>query len=532
MSESINISKDMEVKTKSISKTTASVGSMTFISRIFGFARDMICAHVFGASPAYDAFLVAFKIPNFLRRLFAEGAFAQAFIPILSDYRVNKDKKAVQILIDNTCGILSLVLALITILGIIFAPYIARLYAPGFDVDGERYDLVVYMLRITLPYILLISLTAFISSVLNTYDRFLIPAITPVLLNISLISGALFFSEYITEGVIALAWAVTIGGVLQLLFQLPFIAKIRHFPRFRLSGDTKGVKLILSKMAPALFGVSVAQISLLFDTVFASFLPKGSVTWLYYSDRLMQFPLGIFGVALATVVLPHLSRSYAKSDLGKFSFSVDWALRVVFLIATPASLGLFLLSEPLLVSLFNYGKFTNYDVIQAAASLKAYSLGLLAFIFIKILASAFYAQKNTKTPVKVAAIAMVSNILLSLILMQFLQHVGLALAVSISSTFNAVLLVYCLYKQKVFKFQQGWLDFLLKIIFTNILVFALTYFLSPELEQWFNMRALYRVISLFSLILFYGVSYFIVLHLVGFKIKKFLIVDHENYQKS
>jgi len=527
----LKVVQDNKVKTKSISKTTASVGSMTFISRVFGFARDMICAHIFGASPAYDAFLVAFKIPNFLRRLFAEGAFSQAFIPILSDYRVNKEKSAVQTLIDNTCGILALVLAIITILGIIFAPYLARLYAPGFDVEGERYDLVVYMLRITLPYILLISLTAFISSVLNTYDRFVIPAFTPVLLNVSLITGAIFFADYMSEGIVALAWAVTIGGVLQLLFQLPFIARIRHFPRFRLSGDIPGVKLILSKMAPALFGVSVAQISLLFDTVFASFLPKGSVTWLYYSDRLMQFPLGIFGVALATVVLPHLSRSYAKSDLDKFSFSVDWALRVVFLIATPAALGLFLLADPLLISLFNYGKFTNYDVIQAGASLKAYSLGLLSFIFIKILASAFYAQKNTRTPVKIAAVAMVSNILLSLILMQFLKHVGLALAVSISSTLNALLLVYYLYKQKVFKFQSGWTDFLVKMIFANILVFGATFYLSPNLNQWFEMRAMYRVLSLFSLILFYGVSYFIVLHLIGFKIKRFLLVDHENYQK-
>tara|TARA_R110000868_G_scaffold28031_4_gene105493 strand:- start:27993 stop:29606 length:1614 start_codon:yes stop_codon:yes gene_type:complete len=516
-------------KTKSLSRTAASVGSMTFISRIFGFIRDMICAHVFGASPAYDAFLVAFKIPNFLRRLFAEGAFSQAFIPILSDYRMNKDKNATQILIDNTCGILALVLAIITVLGIIFAPYIARIYAPGFDADGERYDLVVYMLRITLPYIFLISLTAFISSVLNTYDRFVIPAITPVLLNISLIIGALFFTDYVSQGVIALAWAVTIGGVLQLIFQLPFIARIRHFPKFSLTGDLPGVKLILSKMAPALFGVSVAQISLLFDTVFASFLPKGSVTWLYYSDRLMQFPLGIFGVALATVVLPHLSRAYAKDDLTKFSFSVDWALRVVFLIATPAALGLFLLSEPLLISLFNYGKFTQFDVIQAGASLKAYSLGLLAFIFIKILASAFYAQKNTKTPVKIAAVSMVSNIILSLILMQFLQHVGLALAVSISSVLNAFLLMLYLYKQQVFKFQSGWVDFLLKMLFANLIVFLAAAYLSPSIAVWFEMKVMMRILSLFSLIIFYGVSYFIVLHLIGFKVKRFLLVEHENY---
>lgn len=529
--------KSNKTQNLSIAKSTSSVSAMTMVSRVLGFIRDMVCANIFGASSSYDAFLVAFKIPNFLRRLFAEGAFAQAFVPILSEYRATRSPEAVQKLINHVTSLLGSILLIVSILGMLGAPIVIRIFAPGFvwsdvasSADFERLYLAENLLRITFPYIFFISLTALLGSILNSFDKFTMPAFAPVLLNIAMIFSSLCLAKYFANPITALAWGVCLGGILQLLFLVFFIWKIKLFPKLinpklkSPNGDRTGVTRILKNMLPAMFGVSVAQINLLFDTAFASFLPLGSISWLYYSDRLMEFPLGVFGVALATVVLPHLSREYSKNNHQNFIYTLDWALQLIVLIALPASIGLFLLAEPLLVTLFYYGKFTAIDVYKSGLSLKAFACGLFAFINIKILASSFYAQKNIKTPVIVAACCMVINIVLSLILMQFFYHVGLAMAGAITGFLNAGLLLYLLIKHDIYKPVLEWRYFIIKIILANLLWGILVYYFTPNIELWFTWNAVTRASILFGIIISVLIVYFGFLKLIGFNFKKHLIV--------
>ncbi len=508
-----------------IARGTGLVGLITIVSRISGFARDTVCAKIFGASASYDAFIVAFKIPNFLRRLFAEGAFAQAFVPILSEYRATKSPEAVSKLLNHVAGILGSILLIVATLGMLLAPVIIRIFAPGFDVYDTRFDLAVNLLRITFPYIFLISLTAFIGSILNSFDRFGMPALTPVLLNVAMIVCALFGAGYFTNPVTALAWGVFLGGVLQLVFLIFFVWKIHLLPKPAFSGDQIGVSRILKNMLPALFGVSVAQINLLCDTIFASFLPNGSISWLYYSDRLMEFPLGVFGVALATVVLPHLSRQHATLNQKDFEYTLDWALQLILLIGLPAALGLFVLAEPLMITLFKYGEFTEIDVYQAGMSLKAFSCGLLAFVSIKILASANYARKDIKTPVRIAAFCMVMNIILSLILMQFFYHVGLAMAGAITGFLNAGLLFLSLVKRGIYKPILDWKKFSMRIVTANLIWVLLVYKYNPALDIWLAWGALNRLAVLIIIIFFVMVAYVSVLTLLGFNLKKQLVIN-------
>lgn len=508
-----------------IARGAGLVGFMTIISRILGFARDMVCAKIFGASASYDAFIVAFKIPNFLRRLFAEGAFAQAFVPILSEYRATRSPDSVSKLLNHVAGMLGGILLIVATLGMLLAPVIIRIFAPGFDADGPRLELAIDLLRITFPYILFVSLTAFLGSILNSFDKFSMPALTPVLLNIAMILCALFMSGYFAEPVTALAWGVFFGGILQLGFLVFFVWKIKLLPKPALSGDQIGVSRILKNMIPALFGVSVAQINLLFDTVFASFLPKGSISWLYYSDRLMEFPLGVFGVALATVVLPHLSRQHANENQKDFEFTLDWALQLIILIGLPAALGLFFLAEPLLITLFKYGKFTTIDVYKSGLSLKAFACGLLAFVSIKILASANYARKDVKTPVRIAAFCMVINIILSLILMQFFYHVGLAMAGAITGFLNAGLLLLALVKRNIYKPILEWKKFTMRIFVANLIWVLLLYRFNPSMDTWLAWGALNRVAVLTLIISVVMVLYFTILKLLGFKFKQQLVIS-------
>jgi putative peptidoglycan lipid II flippase len=511
--------------TSQIARGTGLVGSMTIISRILGFIRDMVCAKIFGASASYDAFLVAFKIPNFLRRLFAEGAFAQAFVPILSEYRATKSKQSVYKLLNHVSGMLGGILLIVATLGMLLAPVIIRIFAPGFETTGPRLDLAVNLLRITFPYIFFISLTAFLGSILNSFDKFAMPAFTPVLLNIAMIASALLLSSYFAEPVTALAWGVFVGGVLQFGFLIFFVWKINLLPKPSLSGDQTGVSRILKNMIPALFGVSVAQINLLFDTIFASFLPKGSISWLYYSDRLMEFPLGVFGVALATVVLPHLSRQHAQENQQDFEFTLDWTLQLIILIGLPAALGLFLLAEPLVITLFNYGKFTALDSYMAGMSLKAFACGLLAFVSIKILASANYARKDIRTPVRIAAVCMVINIILSLILMQFFYHVGLAMAGAITGFLNAGLLLIVLVKRKIYKPILDWKKFTARITVANLAWVFLLYQFNPRVDTWLSWGAFNRVVAIFTIISLVLIVYFSVLRLLGFNLRKQLVLS-------
>jgi len=452
------------------------VSMMTMLSRVLGLARDVVFAHTIGASAGADAFFVAFKIPNFLRRLFAEGAFAQAFVPVLSEYREKGSIEAVKGLIDRVCGCLGLTLFLLTIIVVLAAPLVALVFAPGFWNDPFKLALTQEMLRITFPYLLLISLTGFAGAILNSYDRFAVPAITPVLLNLCLIGSAVWVSPYFGQPVIAIAWGVLTAGMVQLGFQLPFLWKLRLLPTPKVDFADPGVKRILLLMAPAIFGVSVSQINLLLDTVLASFLPTGSVSWLYYSDRLVELPLGIFAIAIGTVILPSLSRQFVGEDTQKFSQTIDWALRLILLIAIPAAVALFILAVPILTVLFEYGKTGASDIAMSALSLQAYALGLLAFMLIKVLAPGYFSRQDTKTPVKIGIIAMAVNMVFNLILvipfhyLWQIGHVGLALATALSAWLNAGLLYRGLRQRDVYTPIAGWSVYLIRLLVANVVM--------------------------------------------------------------
>ncbi|PVZ70690.1 murein biosynthesis integral membrane protein MurJ [Pelagibaculum spongiae] len=508
-----------KAESKGLLSSTLLVSSMTMLSRVMGFARDIILARLLGGSPAADAFFVAFKIPNFMRRLFAEGAFSQAFVPVLSQWREEGGKAAVRDLVAHSGGTLALILFVVNLIAVIAAPLLVTVFAPGFIDQPEKFELAGQLLRVTFPYLMLISLTAFCGAILNTWGKFGIPAFTPVLLNISLIIAALVFAPGMEQPVVALAWGVFVAGIAQLLFQLPFVWKLGLLPKLKWGGQHKGVKQILTLMIPALFGVSVGQINLLLDTLLASFLQDGSISWLYFSDRLMEFPLGVFGVALATVVLPHLSRTHTSGDTVKFSASIDWSLRMVFLIGLPAALGLGLLAEPMLATLFQYGAFTDHDVLMAARSLRAYSLGLLVFILVKVLANGFYARQDMKTPVRIAIIAMVVNMAFNLALIFPLQHAGLALATSLSAIVNAGLLWHGLAKSGVWKAAAGWGVFILRLLLALFTMGFILLWFTPESGWWLAQNALNRGLWLTGLIGGGALGYFCVLLISGLRVR-------------
>ncbi|MFU8837941.1 MAG: murein biosynthesis integral membrane protein MurJ [Thiohalomonadaceae bacterium] len=488
-------------------RSTATVGAATLISRILGFVRDVVIARLFGAGAGTDAFFVAFKIPNFLRRLFAEGAFSQAFVPVLSEYKTLRSQAEVRLLVAAVSGTLGAILMLVTLLAVLAARPLVSVFAPGFVGDEEKFALTAEMLRLTFPYLLLISLTALSGGVLNTYGRFAIPALTPVWLNLALIGAALWLSPQFEVPVVALAWGVLLAGVLQLAFQIPFLYRLGLLCWPRWGWQDSGVQRILKLMLPAIFGSSVAQINLLFDTIIASFLITGSVSWLYYSDRLVEFPLGVFGIALATVILPSLSQRHAEADPQAFSRTLDWALRWVLLIGLPASLGLMVLAAPVLATLFQYGEFGHHDVNMAALSLMAYSLGLLGFMLVKVLAPGFFARQDTRTPVRFGIYSMGINMLLNLLFVLPMvwmgingPHAGLALATALAAFSNALLLFLRLRRDGVYQAQPGWGRFALQVLIANLLMLALLFWLNPPLAEWLAWGAGQRASTLAGLV--------------------------------
>ncbi len=509
-----------QTKSEGLLRSSAVVGVMTMISRVLGLIRDVVVAGYFGASGASDAFFVAFKIPNFLRRLFAEGAFAQAFVPVLSEYRTQRDLDAVRLLVAKTAGSLGSVLLVVTLLGSVGSPLLAMLFAPGFYMSGSpSYDLAAEMLRITFPYLMLISLTAFAGAILNSYQRFAVPAFTPVLLNLCLIGSAVYLSPLFDPPIMALAWGVLMAGAVQLIFQMPFLARLRLLPMPQSGWKDEGVRRILRLMLPALFGVSVAQINLLLDTVLASFLQTGSVSWLYYSDRLAELPLGVFGIAIATVILPSLSRKHAEKSGEQFAQMLDWAVRMVLLIGLPAALALILLAEPLLTTLFHYGQMSDRDVEMAAMSLRAYGVGLLAFMLIKVLAPGYFSRQDTKTPVKIAVKAMVANMVFNLMLIVPLAHAGLALATALSAFMNAGWLLHGLIKQGVFKWQSGWARWSMQLGLANLLMALFVLYLAPVASEWL-VRDLWWRIEWMALLVGGAVAvYLVTLALTGVRIR-------------
>jgi len=456
---------------KKLVKSTAVVGVMTLVSRVLGLLRDMVFAR-FGVDAGMDAFFVAFKIPNFMRRLFAEGAFSQAFVPVLTEYKTQRDHAEVKALVDRVAGTLAGMLGVLVLMAILASPAVVLLFAPGFWDDPVKFDLTAYMLRFTFPYLLFMALVSFAAGILNSYGRFAAAAFTPVWLNVVLIGAALLVAPELDEPMVALSWGVLAAGFVQLLFLLPALARIRLLPRPRWGWHDSGVRRILKLMGPGIIGSSVSQINLLLDTVLASFLVTGSVSWLYYADRLVEFPLGVFGIALATVVLPVLSRAHASASAAAFSRTLDAALRWVLLVGLPAAVGLMVLAGPVLSALFEYDDFQSRDVNMAGLALMAYALGLPGFMLVKVLAPAFYSRQDTRTPVKVAIRAMLSNMVLNvlfvvpLVLLQVPgAHAGLALATALASYVNAGLLYRKLRQDDVYRPHSGWLRLMLQMLF-------------------------------------------------------------------
>ena len=505
--------------------------ALTMVSRVFGLIRDMVLAGVFGPGAALDAFWVAFKIPNFMRRLFAEGAFSQAFVPVLGEYKVQRGEEAVRELVSRVAGSLALVVLGITIVSILVFPWLLLEYGPGVVKNQHKSVVTAQMLVLTLPYIFFISLTALAGGILNTYKRFAVPAFTPVFLNLSLIGASLLLAPYFAEGyeVIALAWGVFIAGVVQLLFQFPFLAKLGKlcWPKYGFSDP--GVKKIVYLMLPAILGSAVVQINLLFDLVIAyALLPDGSVSWLTFSDRLVEFPLGVFGIAISTVILPSLSQHHAAANSEKFAHVMDWGLRWAMLIGLPSMAGLLLLAGSLMTTVFNRGQFAGHDVLMSQMSLIAYASGLLAFIWVKVLAPGFYSRQDTKTPVRIAVIAMATNMVLNLaIVLPWLHfgwagpHTALAIATTLSAYLNAGLLFYSLKRKGVYKIERGWGRLLLQILAALILMFVVLYFTSPSLDTWLNWPEWRRWPTSIALVLAGAASYFVGLYLFGFRLRAF-----------
>ncbi|MGG2142157.1 murein biosynthesis integral membrane protein MurJ [Symbiopectobacterium sp. RP] len=502
-------------------KSLAAVSSMTMLSRVLGFIRDAIVARVFGAGVATDAFFVAFKLPNLLRRVFAEGAFSQAFVPILVEYKSQQGDEATRTFLAYVSGMLTLVLALVTVAGMIAAPWVIMVTAPGFAATPDRFALTSALLRITFPYILLISLTSMVGSVLNTWNRFSVPAFAPTFLNISMIGFALFATPYFDPPVLALAWAVLLGGVLQLVYQLPHLKKIGMLVLPRFKWRHLGVGRVMKLMAPAILGVSVSQISLIINTIFASFLSGGAVSWMYYADRLMEFPSGVLGVALGTILLPSLAKSVASGDQEAYSHLMDWGLRLCFLLALPSAVALGILSKPLIVALFQYGKFSALDALMTQRALIAYAIGLMGLIVVKVLVPGFYSRQDIKTPVKIALVTLALTQVMSLIFIGPLQHAGLALSIGLASCLNAGLLYWQLRKQQLFQPRPGWGTFLVKLLIAVLAMSAVLIALLVWMPAWDISGMTVRISRLMLVVVAGAGTYFVMLALLGFRPRDF-----------
>ncbi|MFZ5560095.1 MAG: murein biosynthesis integral membrane protein MurJ [Pseudomonadota bacterium] len=502
-------------------RSTFVVSLMTMLSRIAGLVRDMVYLNIFGADRLMDAFLVAFKIPNFLRRLFAEGAFAQAFVPVLSEVRSQRGNDAVKALVDRVAGTLAVVLGGVTVLAIVAAPGIIFLFAPGFRTDPFKFELAADMLRITFPYLLLISLTAFAGGILNSYQRFGASAFTPVLMNLTMIGFALWVAPTMDQPVMALAWGVLVSGIVQLGFQVPYLRRIGMLPRPRVGFRDPDVKRILNLMLPAMFGVSVSQINLLLDTILASFLITGSVSWLYTAERLTELPLGLIGIAVATVILPSLSAKYAEKSHEEFKAMLDWALRVIVLVGLPASIAMGLLAKPLIAALFMHGKFTADDVQMSAAALQALSGGILAFMLIKVFAPGYFSRQDIKTPVKIGIIAMVANMVFNLMLVWHFKHVGLCMASTLSAFLNAGLLYRGLHKRGVYRLERHWVRLGARYLAANAIMATLLVAITPASAWWLAPQGNWlKVAAILGICAAGALSYFVALFAFGFRLRE------------
>ncbi len=503
-------------------RSTVIVSAMTMLSRVLGLVRDVVLLNVFGAGKDFDTFVVAFRIPNFFRRLFAEGAFSQAFIPVLTEYKTSRTHAEVQILISRVFGCLATFMTTLTMIAIIAAPVIMYIYAPGFHGDEAKFALATDMFRLTIPYLLFMSLTAFASSILNSYGSFSTPAFAPVLLNIAMIAGALWLTPFMAEPIMALGWAVVIAGILQLAIQIPELWRKNLLIPPKVDFKHEGVDRIMKLMLPALFGVSVTQINLLLNTVWASFMQDGSVSWLYSAERMTELPLGLIGVAIGTVILPSLSTQHTEKNPEKFRGMMDWAAKVIVLVGLPASIALFMLSTPIIQALFERGQFTFEDTQMTALALQCMSGGVIAFMLIKVFAPGFYAQQDTRTPVRIGLMAVAANAILNVIFIGFFklinweaEHMALALASTGSAMVNAGLLYFYLHQRNIFRFGAHWKKIFMQFMFANVvMIAALAYALSwynGDVSQWM------RVLEVLILCVVGVVAYLAALVAAGFR---------------
>lgn len=498
---------------------------MTFLSRVTGLAREIIGFNLFGAGAAMDAFQVAWRIPNLLRRLFAEGAFSQAFVPVFAEYKNKHGTTETKLLADHVASLLVLVLFVVTVIGVIAAPILVYATASGFSAKPDKFALAVQLVRITFPYIFFISLVALAAGILNSFSKFKTPAFTPVLLNLCVIAAAIWLAPHVNPPILALAIGATIGGVMQLAFQIPALKSIGMLPRFSISAwkfrHDDGVARILKLMGPAILGVSVAQISLLLNTQIASFLQTGSVSWLTAADRLMEFPSALLGVALGTVLLPSLVKSHTQGNPAEFSRLLDWGLRLTLMLTLPAALGLAILATPLLATLLHRGAFTAADVLASRAALVAYSVGLTGIILIKILAPAYYARQNIKTPVKIAVVTLIVTQLLNLAFVPIFKHAGLALSIGLAACVNAGLLFYFLRKDKLFTPQPEWLTFFIKLAVALYMMGGAIWWISGNDVDWLQMTTFIKCIKLGGVIAVGIIVYFASLFVMGFRLRDF-----------
>ena len=484
-------------------RSTLVFSSMTLLSRVAGYVRDLVQASVFGASSAMDAFLIAYRIPNFLRRIFAEGSFSQAFVPVFTQVRQSGDERALRDLIDHVAGALCAVVLLVTALGMLLAPWVTALFAPGALDEPVKFALTSDMLRITFPYLFFISLTALAGGVLNSMGRFALPAVTPLLHNLAVIAAALWLAPLMGMSIKALAWGVFAAGAIQLIVQWIALARLGLMPRLRLDFRHEGVRRVFKLMLPTIFGSSVAQVNLMVGTIFASMLATGSQTWLYLTDRLLESPLGMFGVALGTVILPHLSRKHAETDAAGYSATLDWGLRMALVIALPAALGLIVMAEPINATLYQYGRFTIYDTRMASLSLMAISIGLPGFMLAKVLAPAFFARQDARTPVRAGVLAVLTNLVLSALIVGPLwwyevegAHAGIALSAALAGLTNSALLFVYLRRSGFYAPRQGWARFLARLGLACLAMVAVLLLARQQVGAWPELAARWRIINL------------------------------------
>ncbi len=491
---------------------------MTLLSRITGLVRESLKATIFGAGVQMDAFEAAFRLPNILRRMFAEGAFSQAFVPILAEYHRQRGQDATRDLVGRVGTLLAVVLVAASVLGVLAAPWLVYLLASGFARTPGKVELTADLIRVMFPYIFFVSLVSLAGGVLNVYRRFAIPAFTPVLLNVAVIGAAIYLSRYFDPPIVALAWGVFIGGIAQLAFQIAPLMRLGMLPRPRFDWRDEGVRRVLLARGPAMIGVSAAQISALINTQLASLLGDGRISWITYADRLMEFPSALLGVALGTVLLPSLAKHHSDANHAQYSSLLDWGLRLAFLLALPAAIALWLLALPLITTLYQYGKFTVNDVWQTRSALLGYSVGLLALILVKILAPGFYARQNLKTPVKIAFFTVLVTQTLAVILMWPLGHAGLTLATSLGAIVNAGLLYWFLRKHGAYAPQPGWFVFACRLVVALGVLAAVLYALTGPATFWLNADLWTKVGRLAGIIAVAGAAYFGALFLLGFRL--------------